>query len=94
MNIIDMIRIGEMFEKIIAILERIEARDDGKKKIVHPLDGDELLDSQDLCLLLKITKRSLAEYRKKKLIPYYKIDRKTYYKASEIQSFLKKKGKL
>ena len=30
------------------------------------MDGDELLDNQDLCLLLGITKRTLATYRQKK----------------------------
>jgi hypothetical protein len=35
----------------------------------------------------------LARYRQKKLIRYYQIDRKTYYKASEVQEFLKTKGK-
>jgi hypothetical protein len=53
------------------------------------MDGDKLLDNQDLCMLLSITKRSLARYRQKKLIWYYQIDGKTYYKAYEIQEFLK-----
>jgi hypothetical protein len=63
-------------------------------KVKDALDGDKLLDNQDLCIMLGITKRSLARYRQKKLIRYYQIDGKTYYKASEIQAFLKTKGKL
>jgi hypothetical protein len=59
---------------------------------VH-MDGDKLLDNQDLCLLLGITKRSLARYRQKKLIRFYRIDCKTYYKASEVEEFLKTRGK-
>lgn len=47
-----------------------------------------------MCQLFKIAKRTLAGYRQKKLIPYYILDGKAYYKASEIQNFLKKKGKL
>jgi hypothetical protein len=59
----------------------------------HPLDGDKLLDNQDMCQLLGVTKRTMARYRQRKLVSYYMIDGRTYYKASEIQSFLKKKGK-
>lgn len=47
-----------------------------------------------MCQLLKVSKRTLAGYRQKKLIRYYILDGKAYYKASEIQDFLKKKGKL
>ena len=35
------------------------------------LDGDKLLDNQDMCELLGITKRTLARYRQKKLVTYY-----------------------
>ncbi len=34
------------------------------------LDGDTLLDNQDICELLCVTKRTLALYRQKKLISY------------------------
>ncbi len=40
-----------------------------------------------------VTKRTIARYRQKKLVSYYMIDGRTYYKASEVQTFLKKKGK-
>lgn len=43
---------------------------------------------------LNITKRTLARYRQKKLIKYYMIDRKVFYRASEIQAFMKEKGNL
>ena len=56
--------------------------------------GDKLLDNQDMCELLGVTKRTLARYRQKKLVTYYMIDGRTYYKASEVQDFLNKKGKV
>ena len=43
--------------------------------------------------LLGITKRTLARYRQKKLVTYYMIDGRTYYKASEVEAFLNQKGK-
>ena len=49
---------------------------------------------QDMCELLGVTKRTLARYRQKKLVTYYMIDGRTYYKASEVQDFLNRKGKV
>ena len=63
-------------------------------KMKECLDGDTLLDNYDLSKLLGVTHRTLARYRQKKLIRYYMIDGRTYYKASEINDFLKMKGAL
>ena len=78
--------IMERFDKIDRALERMN-------KLKECFDGDTLLDNYDLCQLLGITKRTLARYRQKKLVTYYMIDGRTYYKASEIQEFLQMKGK-
>jgi hypothetical protein len=83
----------ELQKLIIFRFDGIEKKMDRLMRIKDAMDGDKLLDNQYLCLLLGITKRSLARYRQKKLIRYYQIDRKTYYKASEVQEFLKTKGK-
>ena len=71
-------QIMERFDKIDRTLERMN-------KLKDCLDGDTLLDNYDLCRLLGITKRTLARYRQKKLV--------TYYKASEVEAFLNQKGK-
>ena len=42
--------------------------------------------------LLGVTHRTLARYRQKKLIRYYMIDGRTYYKASEVKDFFEQKG--
>lgn len=91
---LDNFRLEEMFKKIMERFDKIDEKLQIKEQLVHPLDGDALLDNQDMCQLLKISKRTLAGYRQKKLITYYVLDGKTYYKASEVQDFLKKKGKL
>ena len=79
-------QIMERFDKIDRALERMN-------KLKDCLDGDTLLDNYDLCQLLGITKRTLARYRQKKLVTYYMIDGRTYYKASEVEAFLHQKGK-
>ena len=81
------IQLMERFDKIEKMLER-------QNKMKECLDGDILLDNYDLSKLLGVTHRTLARYRQKKLIRYYMIDGRTYYKASEINDFLKMKGAL
>ena len=81
------IQLMERFDKIEKMLER-------QNKMKEGLDGDTLLDNYDLSKLLGVTHRTLARYRQKKLIRYYMIDGRTYYKASEINDFLKMKGAL
>ena len=83
----------ELRNLMISRFDELDKKLDRLSKIKDVMDGDQLLDNHDLCLLLNITKRSLARYRQKKLIRYYQIDRKTYYKASEVQEFLKTRGK-
>ena len=85
--------LDDLRKLIVSRFNDVEKKLDRLSNAKDAMDGDKLLDNQDLCLLLGITKRSLARYRQKKLIRYYQIDRKTYYKASEIQEFLKTRGK-
>ena len=79
-------QIMERFDRIDRTLERMN-------KLKECLEGDTLLDNYDLCQLLGVTKRTLARYRQKKLVTYYMIDGRTYYKASEVEAFLNQKGK-
>jgi hypothetical protein len=83
-----------MFRMIMERLDRIDEKLQIKKQEVQPLDGDKLLDNQDMCMLLGVTKRTLARYRQKKLIRYYSIRGRVWYRASEVKEFLQKKGKL
>ena len=82
-----------MFTQIMERFDKIEQTLERMNKLKDCLDGDTLLDNYDLCQLLGITKRTLARYRQKKLVTYYMIDGRTYYKASEVEAFLNQKGK-
>ncbi len=75
------------FDKIDKTLDRMN-------KLKECFDGDALLDNHDLCKLLGVTKRTIARYRQKKLLPYYTYDDgRVYYKASEVEQFMKRKGR-
>ena len=82
-----------MLHQIMERFDRIEDRLSRMNRQTSALDGDKLLDNQDMCELLGITKRTLARYRQKKLVTYYMIDGRTYYKSSEVEAFLNQKGR-
>ena len=83
-----------ILHQIMERFDRIDDRLNRMNRQTAALEGDKLLDNQDMCELLGVTKRTLARYRQKKLVTYYMIDGRTYYKASEVQDFLSRKGKV
>jgi hypothetical protein len=54
------------------------------------LDGELLLDNQDLCIMLNVSKRSLQRYRSLGWLPFKQIDQKMYYLQSDVERFIKK----
>ena len=46
------------------------------------------LDNQEVCLMMNITKRTLQIYKDKGLLPYSRLNRKNYYKRSDVQALL------
>lgn len=75
-------RIMDMFDKLNQQLERMQ-----KQK--NWLDGEQILDNQDLCFLLKVTKRTLQRYRMKGILPYFNIDGRNYYRASDVHKLIR-----
>lgn len=53
------------------------------------IDGDELLDNQDVMHLLKVSTRSLQRYRSSGRLPYYTISGKLYYKLTDVHQFIR-----
>ena len=46
------------------------------------------LDSQEVCLFLGISKRALQYYKDQKLLPFSCINRKNYFKRSDVEQLL------
>ena len=70
--------------------EQLIASLTGKEfKEVKYLDGERLLDNQDLCELLNTSKRSIQRYRSSGTLKYQMLWHKVYYKESDVQEFLK-----
>ncbi|MDG2432877.1 helix-turn-helix domain-containing protein [Flavobacterium sp.] len=82
--------------EFIAWMERIMDRFDilsehitDIQKKRNNIDGEELLDNQDLLQMLKISNRSLQRYRSTGKLPYYTISGKIYYKLSDVHQFIR-----
>ena len=46
---------------------------------------------QDLCLLFKVSIKTLQRYRAIGALPYFTISGKVYYKASDVREFIKER---
>ena len=72
------------FDKCFSLLERIDARLNSLEKREFGVDGERLLDNQDLCQLLNVDKKTLERYRRSGRLPFLKLGGKIFYKYSEI----------
>ena len=86
-------------EQFEAWMQRIMERFDRQDKIISVLinkdaagvkymDGERLYDNQDLCEMLRTSKRSLQRFRSEYGLRYRKISRKSYYKESDVLEFI------
>lgn len=82
--------------EFLAWMDRIMARFDIlnehiilEQKKLQSIDGEELMDNQDLLQMLKISSRSLQRYRSSGRLPYYSISGKIYYKLSDVHQFIR-----
>lgn len=74
----------QMMEGVLAKLERYCAS-------ARPMLGGEVfLTGEEVCELLKLSTRTLQEYRSNGTLAYYKIGGKILYKQSDIQAMLER----
>jgi len=75
-------RIMERFDR----LENSISKPPEKERLRYK--GELLLDNQDLCIMLNVSKRSLQRYRSKGWLKFIRIDQKTYYLESDVEKFI------
>ena len=68
--------------------ELLEMTENAVRKYTPIFKEEKWLDNQEVCLMMNITKRTLQTYKDKGLLPYSKLNRKNYYKLSDIQALL------
>lgn len=80
----------QWMERLWSKIEALEKRIDRILGHQNVLNGEILLDNQDLCFQLKVSKRSLQRYRSEGKLKYKQIEQKTYYFKSDVEEFLRK----
>jgi DNA-binding transcriptional MerR regulator len=78
-------------KRFIEVMEGISKMLNANSLIYRPiLDGNRYITEQELSKALKITKRTLIEYRMNGKLPYYKIGGKILYKEQDIIDILER----
>ncbi|WP_410219749.1 helix-turn-helix domain-containing protein [Pedobacter sp.] len=67
----------------------LELTENATQKYTPIFRKEKWLDNQEVCLMMNITKRTLQTYKDKGLLPCSKLNRKNYYKRSDVQALLK-----
>jgi hypothetical protein len=74
------------------MITRFEQLADRVQTLCHKF-GDKKLnewcDNQDVCLMLRISPRTLQTLRDNGTLPYTQINRKLYYKSQDVQNVIK-----
>ncbi|WP_199117797.1 helix-turn-helix domain-containing protein [Pedobacter sp. ASV28] len=86
---IDRMEFMAWMERIMERFDILGERLNQAQTNCNALDGEVLLDSQDLFRMLKVSNRSLQRYRSSGRLPYYTISGKLYYKLSDVHHFMR-----
>lgn len=80
---------SDAFKQIMEKLNSLENKFiELKMEADNPL-SEKWLDNQDVAILLKTSKRTLQSYRDEGRLSYSQVGYKIYYKASDVEKFLK-----
>jgi excisionase family DNA binding protein len=83
----------ELVKVFLGLAEKVKSVESQLKQVFlnerNPL-GDIYLDTDEVCTLLKICKRTLQKYRDESSISFIQIGGKTLYKTSDIKEALEK----
>lgn len=81
-------------------MERIMSRFDHLKQTIPDipqrpmLNGEPLLDNQEVCQILNISLRTLQTYRSIRMLPYTQIEYKMFYKPEDVGKLLEQSSAL
>ena len=66
----------------------LEMTKDATEKYASIFNKEKWLDNQEVCLMMNITKRTLQTYKDKGILCYSRLNRKNYYKLSDVKALL------
>ncbi len=75
-----------MMERFVEFTRRIEGlcAAAGEKRL------SKWLDTQDVCLILNISKRTLQTYRTNGTLPFTRIENKMFYRPEDVESVIRR----
>jgi len=78
---------NDVYKQLIITLKELQSRvadlSDRKKLIAQ-----EYVDSWEACRILKISRRTLERYRDARRIPCFKMNRRVFYRLSDLEHFV------
>lgn len=86
---IDRVEFLNWMERIMKRFDVLAGDIENREKKRLSIDGEELLDNQDVLQMLKITYRCLQRYRTIGKIKYFTISGKVFYKSSDVHQFIR-----
>lgn len=79
---------AKTFEAMLSKFESFADRMEALCRLYGDKDMSEWMDNQDVCLLLKISPRTLQTLRDNGTLAYSQINHKTYYKPSDVEKIV------
>lgn len=68
--------------------ELLEITKSATEKYATIFKQENWLDNQEVCLMMNITKRTLQTYKDKGILSYSRLNRKNYYKLSDVMALM------
>lgn len=79
-------KVALLLEKMNRLMENMESLEENYKPV---LGGERFLTDKELSGMLKVSRRSLQDYRNEGKIPYIQLGGKILYRESDIEQVLK-----
>jgi len=79
---------AQTFERMLSKFERFTERMEQLYRLHGTRDMGEWLDNQDVCLLLKISPRTLQTLRDNGTLAFSRISHKIYYKPEDVEKIV------
>jgi predicted DNA-binding transcriptional regulator YafY len=79
----------DWFERFMGRFDKLDKFMEIMSKRHNVLNGERLLDNQDLCQMLNVSKRTLQRYRSNHELEYITIHHKIFYTERNVEKFIK-----
>ena len=82
---------NENLREVLGDLAKVDAGIEQIRRFCRPMfNGEHYLSGEEVCRTLRITKRTLQQYRDDGLVPYVTLPGKMLYKESDILALLQR----